>query len=587
MKYATSSMYPSTIAKRSIDRFAIIFVLIVYTLLIVPTMGRLGIGWDESTDLEISRSYLTERGFFFGSSRDPSQTRLPMFLAALVFRVTGTSSLLLARFISVVVGALTILGIYIYGKDRFGAPTGLLAAALLSINPFFLAFARLAFTESDIYLACTLIWLLVILSRIQSKPSIAYATLTGIFLGLSLASKATVVFILPAIFTWLLQYAHNTTAGNVNAQHGATKSCWSVSLLSVLAIGVALMGFMVSRQLHREEARSLVHLLNYGLVFMGWSFMLGWAIRFRNYSTHSLALFAHITAIGLFTFFIFPPEHLLNTTIIETLISRANDEVSFKIAFVQELAALHMFSILLKSTPVLGLGLLTSFAFSLAQWRRRELALPLLVVSFYLFGILILPLGQTFYTIPILPILSLLAADQLVPLYFKRRQIAAALISIGFIWWVAEMKLSYPDYHLNGYQWLGERGFFGRSSIGYRSIVYVPSDGVQQSIIWLNEHARSGETAQLYVEPWHIVRSFAPKPAYKISDGRDEGLDIDPDYVVIHMGATIRQGEGDDNPEGVIYLYPFDPDVLQTKYVQVFIVERAFGIEVASVWKRK
>jgi 4-amino-4-deoxy-L-arabinose transferase-like glycosyltransferase len=147
-------------------------ILICYALLILPTINRLGVGWDEATDMGIARTYLTPDGLLLGSSRDPSQTRLPMFTVAVVFQLFGTSNLLLARITTVFVGALTILGIFLYGKDHLTPATGLLAAGLLAINPFFLSFARLAFTESDVYLACVLAWLLFAFSRLQEKPTI-------------------------------------------------------------------------------------------------------------------------------------------------------------------------------------------------------------------------------------------------------------------------------------------------------------------------------------------------------------------------------------------------------------------------------
>ena len=51
---------------------------------------------------------------------------------------------------SVVVGGLTLLGIYIYGRESFNPTTGLLAAALLAINPFFLSFAARADKPADV-----------------------------------------------------------------------------------------------------------------------------------------------------------------------------------------------------------------------------------------------------------------------------------------------------------------------------------------------------------------------------------------------------------------------------------------------------
>ena len=117
----------------------------LYFSLIIPTLDRLGIGWDEATDLLISRTYMSRSGLLFGSSLDPSQTRLPMFVGALVFRLLGTSSLMIARFTTVVVGGLTLLGVYFLGKEQFNHKTGLLAVGLLAINPFFSIFCQAVF----------------------------------------------------------------------------------------------------------------------------------------------------------------------------------------------------------------------------------------------------------------------------------------------------------------------------------------------------------------------------------------------------------------------------------------------------------
>jgi hypothetical protein len=261
--------------------------------------------------------------------------------------------------------------------------------------------------------------------------------------------------------------------------------------------------------------------------------------------------------------------------------------MTFSLPFVPELFALHTFTIFFKSTPILGLGLLAGWIMSIAEWKRRELMLPLLVCLAYFSALLILPLGQTFYTVPLLPILSLLAAYQLMRLYTKRKMISAGLIVFGLIWWGVEMKQCYPDYHLNGYQWLGARPFFGRSSIGYRSIVYVPLDGVQQSMNWLNTHAESGQTVQLYSAPRYIVDVIAPGRTYQVADGQTDSLDSKPNYVVLHISSTIRVGTGTDSPQGDVFEYPFDVDILRRDYEKVFSVQRAFNLEVASVWSRK
>ena len=125
------------------------------------------------------------------------------------------------------------------------------------------------------------------------------------------------------------------------------------------------------------------------------------------------------------------------------------------------------------------------------------------------------------------------------------------------------MVQSYPDYHLNGYQWLGTRALFGRSSISYRSVVFTPSDGVQQAIEWLNENADPGQVAQLYLKPRHIVGFVAPNPHYRMTNGYNDTLLSNPDYVVVHINGLISDGFGSDTPEGDIIRYPFDQEILK------------------------
>ena len=564
-------------------------ILAGYALLIVPTVNRLGVGWDEATDFVITKAYQTPQGMLLGLSWDLSQTRMPMFIVALVFKLLGTGNLILARFTTVLIGGVTLWGIYIYGKEFFSPATGLLAAGLLAINPFFLSFARSAFTESDIYVACALVWLLVALRRLEMRPTLSWILLSSIFLSFAISSKATALVILPLVcVTFVLQQVFAPVSKDECRLNNLHKvSARSVWLWSGWTILLMLMGILVSRQLNSGSYPTILYLLNYGLFFFGWFIALVWAVRNRNATTHPVALAAFLAGFSLLTFLIIPPEHLANSGIINSLFSRADEEMTFNLAFIMELAALHTSILFLKSTPILSFGLLAGFVISLTQWRQRELTTPLLIVSVYFMALLSLPLGQTFYTIPILPILSFLAAYQLLRLGWQHQKISLAIVLLGFAWWGAEMKQIYPDYHFNGYQWTGARPLWGRSSLGYRSIVHVPLDGVQQSIEWLNTNAKAGQKILLYAAPKYIIDTLAPDPKYTILYGHESDLNSRPDYIVVHIGSVIRQGEGSDTPQRIIFEYPFDVEMLQREYKKVFSVQRAFDIEMASVWKRK
>lgn len=576
------------IKTKLISAFFFLGVIAIYILLISPTLKYLGFSWDEEIDLRIARAYLTPSGFIFGLPLDHTQTRLPMFFVALVYRLIGVSDLLVARWTSVMVGVLTLFGVYIYGRSRFSHGVGLLASGLIAVSPFFLSFARIAFTESDIYLACTLSWLLVTVSRLQEKPTVGRAAIAGLILGLCTSSKATILAILPGI--WIALYASQFIARREKADHPFQANS-SVTATVVLfwtgwAIFVLIMGVYSGIKLNIYTYSLPVRLIHYGLVCLGWVTLMIWVLRFRNHAAGHIPLAFLFTGVGLLTFLIFPPDHLTNSGILRSLFMRAENEMSFNAAFVTELAALHLLAIIFKSTPLLGFCLLIGSIVSLFQWRQVGL-LPLLILLSYFTGLLLLPLGQTFYTVPLLPILSLLAANQFMRLWLLRRKIALVLAFLSIGWWGTEMIQCYPDYHLNGYQWLGERVLFGRSSIGYRSVVFTPSDGVQQAIEWLNANAEPSQVAQLYIAPWHIVRYIAPDPAYRLTNGFEDSLHSKPDYVVIHINELIWEGNGNDTPEGDVIRYPFDQEILMQKYEKVFSVQRAFDLEMVSIWERK
>ena len=116
--------------------------------------------------------------------------------------------------------------------------------------------------------------------------------------------------------------------------------------------------------------------------------------------------------------------------------------------------------------------------------------------------------------------------------------------------------------------------------------MFTPSDGVQQAIEWLNENADHGQVAQLYLHPKHIVGFIAPNPQYIMSNGFNDSLLSKPDYVVVHINGLIWHGFGLDTPEGDIIRYPFDQEILKQDYKKVFSIERAFDIEIVSIWQR-
>jgi hypothetical protein len=104
---------------------------------------------------------------------------------------------------------------------------------------------------------------------------------------------------------------------------------------------------------------------------------------------------------------------------------------------------------------------------------------------------------------------------------------------------------------------------------------------------WLNMNARPGEVVRAYLLPMHIVQAVAPDPAYIIENGLGGRVISTPDYVVTEINTQIRQSWWIKSSPSDVFKPLYDPTWLESNYTKVFTVKRAFGIEMASVYKKK
>jgi 4-amino-4-deoxy-L-arabinose transferase-like glycosyltransferase len=563
--------------------FPFICVLAIYGVLLLPTVSRQGISWDEQTDIWVARAYLKQPdGWLVGSDIDPSQTRLPVFTVALLYTLFNNSGLILARYTSCIIGALTLAAVYIFCRRRYDNSRGILACGLLATSPFYLSFARVAFTETDIYLACTLAWLLVSVDRLQDQPSIRRAAIVGIMAGLAISAKFTALAVLPALWYAIWQTKKRGQGKELHPENIFIFSFWIVAVFVYL-----LVGWYIPKTLTPDTYQGTLRLFHYIVIFSGWLLTLVWAQRRHQFTSSWFILGLWITGLAMLTFLVLPPEHLANPGILNSLTNRFQHEMTYRTGFMVEAAALHIFSIFFKSSLVIGAGLLLSLVLTMFQWRNWKIRFPLLVVWLYLGCLVVLPLAQTFYTVPLLPILAIFTADQFLSFASRKRVIASGLAGVAALMLGVDLILCYPDYNLNGYQWLGNRILAGRSSIGYRSVVQTPSDGVEQVMEWLNDHAKPGEIVRAYILPWHIVQAQAPNPVYRLENGLQGRTSTGPDYVVVAINAQIRQSWWIKSSPAEVFIPPYDSAWLELKYSRVFTVRRAFGIEMASVYRKK
>lgn len=571
----------------------------LYLVLLLPTVGRYGITWDEQGDTGIANNYIFKKGgWLVDSCIDPSQARLPMYFVAIIFFLLKNSSLILARLVSCFMGALTIIAVYIFCKQQYDYKKGLLACFLLATSPFFLSFARIAYTESDIFVTCAISWSFVCVSKLQEKRTVGWATITAIVLGLSLSSKFSAIAILPSVFLVLVMCPK--TISTVKTY---------ISKTDIVIIGIFLFTLLVSifgvwGLLYLSTAMTYtlqVKFVHYLLVSFIWVCTVARLTFYHRLVMKPFILAFFVLAFSCLTSMLIPPVHMTSPCILRSFIGRALYQSNLNFLFMLEASILHFGCVLFKQGLAIGIWLWLSLLVTIIQFKnRKETRLLVLIFIFYFFFLIKLPLAQTFYMMPLLPILAIFGSDQFFRLYTKKRTYAIVLISISICSLITDMFLCYPDYNLNGKQWLGTRYLGGRSTIGYRSIVQTTSDGIEQVLKWSNDNIQPGELVVTYIYPEHIIRTICQNPKFQIKNGlwkknpkfqindglwRSNTTFMNADYVITSINTEIEQGFGIHNPTGDVYKHPYDVKLLKANFTKVFTVKRAFDIEVASVWR--
>lgn len=561
-----------------------------YLVLVLPAVTRHGISWDEQTDLTVATVYATEPGgWLVGSDLDAINVRLPMFTSAVLFALLGHPSLSAARLASVTTGVLTLLAVFAFCSRELDRRKGLLAAALLATSPYFLAYSKVAFTEGDAFVTAALAWLLVCLSRLRRQRSLGWGALTGVALGAALASKISATASIPVVLVTLLWPARDEAEGSRVSPESPASALSFLLVAGYVAIGGGWELGRVAGGGHYDGAGAVFLALHAATVFAVWLAVLAVSARCRTQRLARWPLSAFVLALAGLSFFVLPPVHVTNPDVFRELLGAFFfGTFEAPAAFALEAAAQNLAVVAIKPSPLLGVGALVAVAAAAARVRSRpELRLPLLFTACYFAFLVRLPWAQTFYMMPLFPVLMILLADLGITLFQRARVPAVALAIAATATWASDVWQSHPDYHLNGYQWVGARPFAGRPTLGPRSLVQLPTDGVTQALAWVDEHASPGETVALFVRPQHIVTAVLPDAPYQLVNGLADGRAIErADWVVTTLASEVEPGFGMDDPDSV-FAFPYDRARLRGQFAPIFSVERAFGLEVATVWRRR
>lgn len=576
---------------------------LLYLSLIVPTIGRYGVSWDEQTDMKITLNYLQDSwGWLIDANIDPTQTRLPMFIVACVFRLLGMSQLILARYVSCVLG-LGILWVgFFYCRRFFSIKVGVLSAFLLAVNPYFLEFSRTALTETDIYITFFSVVALFFLQRSFKEKTVGTAALGGISLGLVISSKAFGVALLPAAVLALIFHSNGKMFSG-QRKRWRLKNAVIFFLLSLSSPSVIIIGWLMavfSEKVSYFHGFSLFICLQYLIALILLMGLLIYIFYQRKELLEPILLACMCICLSGTVFLMFPPYHSTNPNIVFSLIKEiSNQRQTENISTGYRSLYMHTLGIVFKSGLMMGSLLWLAFLSKIRELKsREEIRLPFLFGCFYILCLLCISKVQHFFMMPVFPVFCIFLADEFF-LWFRRFRTVTATVAVGVILTLGlDLFHCYPDFNLNGFQWLGYRYVGGLSSVGCTSIVNIPFDGVQQSIDWANHNIEEGKTVLNIGAPLHIMEALE-NGKYKVINKVDNNItvvDTDEvnrllltvDYVITSLNFDInRKISIEEDPIKEILFYRYNRKLLESNYEKVFSLKRKFDIEAACVWKRK
>lgn len=162
---------------------------------------------DEFTQALAARAFLEGKGGSPFSTGWYSLPTLYFFLGSFFLRFLG-NGVFAWRFFSVLAGMLTVLMLYLFGKEFFNKKVGLIAAALLSFFHAHIFFSRIGSNQIFDGLFHLLVYYFLLLGI--KKEKIVYFVLAGAFLGLSqyfyFGTKIISVISLAVFIPWVLLF---------------------------------------------------------------------------------------------------------------------------------------------------------------------------------------------------------------------------------------------------------------------------------------------------------------------------------------------------------------------------------------------
>ncbi|MGB9774074.1 MAG: ArnT family glycosyltransferase [Bacteroidota bacterium] len=169
---------------------------------------------------------------------------LYVWLTALAYRLFGINEFS-ARVVSALAGAFLVLVIYLFARDLYGKRAGVIAAALMGLQPMMLFWSRQG--QFDMLLVLLMTLSVYLLAKCLVRSSAVVTIASGIALGFALLTKLFVALIIPV--SWLAALLGTTPINRRKIVAGTVT-------VVIIAVVVAAPWHIVMAQRHAEDVIS-------------------------------------------------------------------------------------------------------------------------------------------------------------------------------------------------------------------------------------------------------------------------------------------------------------------------------------------
>ncbi len=515
----------------------------VFAIVGWKSTSQLNTLWDERVDLDIATALAHAPVRGEAKPLDPTQFRLPMYVTAAVFAVSGHDDLATARAVSIAVGAIGVVLAGGLAWKLFGAATAAWTTVLLALSPYYLAYGRIAMTEGDIFLATTVTGACWAFAAFVERPTSGRWLLTGIALGLAIGAKAYAI-VLVAMFAVCMPTLPRRMGG---------RGLW-LALLAAAGVAVAT---LIATAAWRADTIIAWIIFACGLV----------AVCAATWKTDAADLGRRRAWVGFLivawlTWGALMPEHVTRAGVLRGLAARsAHWDHRAPFGLLADQLRLYSGVVLLKGTLLIGVLSAGAMVYGLsrarADWRLRLTAGG---VALWIAAMCALPLRQTFYLMGIYPLLMTVTAAGGVTLirWMGRRRAALGVVGLVTIAVAPTARMAlraaeaYPDFQLFPDDVIGSR-WLGAEARGYRNLIQTNSDGVEEVVRWCRANVPAGSRVVSYLWEDPIVDGLlAQKPQFElIRRGISQASDTVPpppslggaDYILMHINNILGYGD--------------------------------------------